>query len=237
LREESNQEGMDGISTRFIMKSIDCALSDSDKGFITPISIIDTIAKNCKEQIIDDAFKKECLTLLQDVVRKEYLRILENEIAKAFVAAYEEQAQSLFETYLDNAEAFAMRSKIKDKVPDEEMEPDEKFMATIEEAIGIVGSSKEGFRADVTAYMFAKVRRGETVNYTSYEPLKEAIESYLINSVKDMARIVTKSKTRDDKQKKKYNNMVKTMIDDYGYTEDSAEAILVYASNNLWRDS
>ena len=85
--------------------------------------------------------------------------------------------------------------------------------------------------------MFAKVRRGETVNYTSYEPLKEAIESYLINSVKDMARIVTKSKTRDDKQKKKYNNMVKTMIDDYGYTEDSAEAILVYASNNLWRDS
>ena len=237
LREESNHEGMDGISTRFIMKSIDCALSDSDKGFITPISIMDTIAKNCKEQIIDDAFKKECLTLLQDVVRKEYLRILENEIAKAFVAAYEEQAQSLFETYLDNAEAFAMRSKIKDKVTDEEMEPDEKFMATIEEAIGIVGSSKEGFRADVTAYMFAKVRRGETVNYTSYEPLKEAIESYLINSVKDMARIVTKSKTRDDKQKKKYNNMVKTMIDDYGYTEDSAEAILVYASNNLWRDS
>jgi len=26
-------------------------------------------------------------------------------------------------------------------------------------------------------------------------------------------------------------------IDDYGYTEDSAEEILVYASNNLWRDS
>ena len=52
-----------------------------------------------------------------------------------------------------------------------------------------------------------------------------------------MARIVNKSKTRDIKQKKKYNNMVKTMIDDYGYTEESAEEILVYASNNLWRDS
>lgn len=237
LREESNHEGMSGISTRFIMKSIDCALSDSDKGFITPISIMDTIAKNCKEQIVDDAFKQECLTLLQDVVRKEYLRILENEIAKAFVAAYEEQAQSLFETYLDNAEAFAMRSKIKDRITNEEMVPDEKFMTTIEEAIGIVGSAKEGFRADVTAYMFAKVRRGGTVDYRSYEPLKEAIESYLINSVKDMARIVTKSKTRDEKQKKKYNNMIKTMIDDYCYTEDSAEEILVYASNNLWRDS
>ena len=85
--------------------------------------------------------------------------------------------------------------------------------------------------------MFAKMRRGETVDYRSYGPLKEAIESYLINSVKDMTRIVTKSKTRDDDQQKKYSDMVQTMIDDYGYNEDSAEEILAYASNNLWRDS
>ena len=52
------------------------------------------------------------------------------------------------------------------------------------------------------------MRRKERVDYRSYEPLKEAIESYLINSVKDMARIVTKSKTRDDEQKKKYSEMV-----------------------------
>jgi hypothetical protein len=30
---------------------------------------------------------------------------------------------------------------------------------------------------------------------------------------------------------------VQTMIDEYGYDEDSAEEILTYASNNLWRDS
>ena len=60
---------------------------------------------------------------------------------------------------------------------------------------------------------------------------------YLISSVRDMARIVTKSKTRDDDQKKKYGDMVQTLIDEYGYNEDSAEEILTYASNNLWRDS
>ena len=81
------------------------------------------------------------------------------------------------------------------------------------------------------------MRRGTKIDYRSYEPLKEAIESYLISSVKDMARIVTKSKTRDDEQKKKYSEMVQTMIDEYGYTADSAEEILAYASNNLWRDS
>ena len=126
---------------------------------------------------------------------------------------------------------------MKDKVTKEEHEPDEQFLKSIEEQIGITGSAKEGFRSDVTAYMFAKMRRGEKVNYQSYEPLKEAIETYLISSVKSMARIVTKSKTRDDEQQKKYSEMVQTMMDEYGYNEDSAEEILAYASNNLWRDS
>jgi serine protein kinase len=163
--------------------------------------------------------------------------MLESEIAKAFITAYEEQAQSIFENYLDNAEAFTTKSKMKDRITKEEREPDESFMKAIEGSIGVSSSGREGFRADVTAYMFAKMRRNETIDYRSYEPLKEAIETYLISSVKDLARIVTKSKTRDDEQKQKYSTMVQTLIDDYGYTADSAEEILVYASNNLWRDS
>lgn len=237
LREEARGEGMKGISTRFIMKCVDNALSDSEKGYITPISIIDSVIKQVQEQLVDEEFMERCLELIQKIVRTEYLKILENEIAKAFVTAYEEQAQALFDTYLDNAEAHTTRQKIKDRVTKEEHEPDEKYMRAIEEQIGITGSSRDGFRTDVTAYMFAKMRRGEKVNYTSYEPLKEAIEGYLISSVKDMARIVTKSKTRDDEQQKKYSEMINTMIEEYGYTADSAEEVLTFASNNLWRDS
>ena len=237
LREEAPREGMSGISTRFITKALDSALTDSDKSMITPVSVIESLTAMVKEQIVDADFRENCLEIIQQTVREEYLRILETEIAKAFVSAYEEQAQSLFDSYLDNAEAYTTRQKLKDRVTKEEREPDERFMASIEEQIGIQGSAKDGFRGDVTAYMFAQMRRGSKVNYTSYEPLKEAIESYLITSVKDMARIVTKSKTRDDEQQKKYSEMVQTMIDEYGYNEDSAEEILAYASNNLWRDS
>jgi serine protein kinase len=237
LKEEHREEGMNGISTRFVMKAIDHALCDSDKGCVTPIGVMKSITKMVKEQIIDEDFRQKCLEIIQQTVREEYLRILETEIAKAFITAYEEQAQSLFDTYLDNAEAYTTRQKMKDSVTKEEREPDEKFMKSIEEVIGITGSSRQGFRSDVTAYMFAKMRRKEKVDYTSYEPLKEAIESYLINSVKDMARIVTKSKTRDDEQQKKHSDMIQTLMDDYNYNEESAEEILTYAANNLWRDS
>ncbi len=237
LKEEHRDEGMKGISTRFIMKAIDHALCEADTECVTPIGVMNSLTRMVKDQIVDEDFREKCLEIIQKTVREEYLRILETEIAKAFITAYEEQAQSLFDTYLDNAEAHTTNTKIRDRITGEERRADDTFMKSIEEVIGISGSAKEGFRKDVTAYMFAKMRRGEKVDWSSYEPLKEAIESYLINSVKDMARIVTKSKTRDDDQKQKYSDMVQTLIDEYGYNEASAEEILTYASNNLWRDS
>jgi serine protein kinase len=237
LREETREEGMTGISTRFIMKALDNALSDSEKNMISPISVIDALRKQVKEQVISEEDRSFYLELIEKTIRDEYLSILENEIAKAFIASYEEQAQSLFDSYLDNSESYTTRANVKDKVTKEEREPDENFMKAIEETIGIVGSARDGFRSDVTAYMFAKMRRGEKVDYTSYGPLRDAIESYLISSVRDIARIVTKSKSRDDDQRKKYSEMIKTLMDDYSYNEYSAEEVLRYASNNLWRDS
>ena len=237
LKDEARREGMTGISTRFIMKALDSALADSDKNMITPISIMESLTRQVKEQIIAEDVKENYLELIQKIIREEYLRILETEIAKAFITAYEEQAQSLFESYLDNAECYTTGANVKDKITREERAPDEKFMKSIEEMIGVVGSARDGFRSDVTSYMFSKMRRGETINFRSYGPLREAIEEYMIMSVKDIARIVTRSRSRDDDQKKKYGEMVATLIEEYGYNEDSAEEILTYASNNLWRDS
>jgi len=237
LRDEVEDEGMTGISTRFIMKAIDAALADSTKNMITPISIRDSLIKQVKEQIVNADVRAHCLQFLQKALHEEYLAILEKEITKAFVTAYEEQAESLFNNYLDHAEAFVNNTNVKDNVTNEDMEPDEKFLQSIEEQIGIKGSAKNNFRADITSYMFAKLRRGETIDWRSYGPLREAVESKLVSSVRDISRIVTKSKSRDNKQQKKFNAMVQTLMDDYGYSENSAEEVLKFASNNLWRDS
>ena len=237
LREEVRDEGMTGISTRFIMKAIDAALADSDRNMVTPISIRDALVKQVKEQVVVEDLREKYLSFLQKELHDEYLRLLEKEITKAFVSAYQEQAESLFNNYLDHADAYVNATKVKDNVTGEEMIADESFLASIEEQIGIVGSAKENFRADITAYMFAKLRRKETIDWSSYGPLREAIENKLLTSVRDISRIVTKSKSRDKKQQGKYNEMVQTLIDEYGYNEESANEIIKYASNNLWRDS
>jgi serine protein kinase len=237
LRDEARDEGMTGISTRFIMKALDSALSDSEKNMVTPVSIRDTLIKQVKEQIVVEDDRNRYLDFLGKTLHEEYLSILEKEITKAFVSAYDEQAEALFNNYLDHAEAYVNMATVKDSVTNEEIQPDENFMASIEEQIGITGTSKENFRVDITAFMFSKLRRGEKVDWQSYAPLKEAIESKLTSSVKQISRIITKSKSRDKKQQGKYNEMVKTLIDEYGYSEDSAEEVIKFAANNLWRDS
>lgn len=237
LRDEVRDEGMTGISTRFIMKAIDSALSDSEKNMVTPISIRDSLIKQVKDQIVVEDDRNRYLDFLGKTLHDEYLNILEKEITKAFVSAYDEQAESLFNNYLDHAEAYVNMTTVKDRVTNEEINPDENFLLSIEEQIGIIGTAKENFRVDITAFMFSKLRRGETVDWKSYAPLKEAIESKLTSSVKQISRIVTKSKSRDKKQQGKYNEMVQTLIDEYGYNEESAEEVIKFASNNLWRDS
>lgn len=237
LRDEARDEGMTGVSTRFIMKALDAALSDSDKNMVTPMSIRDALIKQVKDQIVVEEDRETYLHFLQKVLHDEYLVMLDREITKAFVSAYEEQAQSLFDNYLDHAEAYVNNAKVQDRVTNEELLPDEKFMASIEEQIGIVGTSRENFRVDIAAYMFAMLRRGETVEWKSYGPLKEAIENKLTASVRDISRIVTKSKSRNKKQQVKFDEMVGTLIEEYGYNEESAEEVIKFAANNLWRDS
>lgn len=236
LKEEVGpMEGMKGISTRFIIKAIDNALSNAEHKCINPLSVMESIIKSIKDMDISQDDKKKYLGYIQDTIRKEYNKILEKEITKAFIHSFQEQAESLFNNYIDNAEAYVNKTKLKDSATSEELEPDEEFMRSIEEQIGISESSAKGFRADVTSYMFYIVRSGGKMDYRSYEPLKEAIEKKLTASVKDLSRIITKSRVRDKDQDKKYNSMVNQM-EKNGYCPHCCDVILKYAANNLWKD-
>lgn len=205
LREEAGREGFEGISTRFIMKAIDNALSESEHDCINPIILLDSLAKSVKASDFGEEEKKKLMAYLQDVVRKEYNRILEKEVTKAFIHGYREQAEALFNNYLDHAEAFVNKSKLKDINTGEELDPDEEFLSSIEAQLGLTGNAAKGFRHDVTAYMFTLLRNNKKIEYECYEPLKEAIEKKLTASVRELSRIITQARVRDSEQSEKYN--------------------------------
>ena len=234
LQEDIKREGMFGISTRFIMKALDNALSQNPTS-IHPISVREALIAMVREADLAEDVRKQYLEFLQDTLHKAYLEMLEKDITKAFIYSYKEQAETLFQNYLDHAEAYVTKSKVRDPNTREELQPDEAFLKSIEEQIAIIGSAADGFRQEVIAYLWAATRRGERISYIAYEPLKEAIERKLMNSVRELSRIITKARTRDEEQQQKYDAMVKNLIEN-GYCEDSIDTILKYAANHLWRD-
>lgn len=234
LQEEARREGLFGVSTRFIMKALDNALTESPAG-INPINVREALINMVKDSELADDVRKQYLEILQDTLQKAYLETLEKEITKAFVYSFEEQAESLFQNYLDHTEAYVNKTSVKDRNTNEELQPDEGFLKSVEEQIAIVGSAADGFRQEVMAYLWAATRRNEKITYKSYEPLKEAIEKKLTSSVRDISRVITKSRTRDEDQLKKYSDLMQCLLDN-GYNEHSAEVILKYAANNLWKD-
>ncbi|MCE2484590.1 MAG: hypothetical protein J4F42_03695 [Desulfurellaceae bacterium] len=234
LREDAKREGMFGISTRFIMKALDNALSEGGSS-INPISVREALIRMVKAMDAPDDTRKQYLEFLQDVIHKEYLELLEKEITKAFVYSYQEQAETLFQNYLDHAEAYVNQTKVMDRNTKEELLPDEGFLKSIEEQIAIIGSAADGFRQEVIAYLWASSRRGDRVTYESYEPLKDAIEKKLMGSVRDISRVITKARTRDQDQQHKHGAMVQRLIE-LGYPEDSVDIVLKYAANHLWKD-
>ena len=170
-RTTPSAKGMIGISTRFIMKALDNALSDNVSGnCINPINVREALISMTKEADLPDDTRKQYLEFLQDTLHKEYLDLLEKEITRAFVYSYQEQAESLFQNYLDHAEAYVNKTKVRDRNTKEELQPDEGFLKSIEEQIAIIGSAAEGFRQEVIAYLWATLaarRKGQLYAATS----------------------------------------------------------------------
>src|SRR5438094_5679528 len=123
-----------------------------------------------KEADLSDDTRQKYFEFLQDTLHKEYLEILEKEITRAFVYSYQEQAEVLFQNYLDHAEAYVNKSKVKDRNTREELALDEAFMKSIEEQIAIIGSAADGFRQEVIAAPLSAYRRGGKIEYRTYEP-------------------------------------------------------------------
>ena len=65
--------------------------------------------------------------------------------------------------------------------------------------------------------------------------MKEAIEKKLFSDLKDVVKITTSSKTPDETQLKRVNEVVSRLIDHHGYCAVCANDLLTYVGSLLNR--
>ncbi|MEI7556073.1 hypothetical protein [Candidatus Chlorohelix sp.] len=235
LQEETVREGMDGISPRYVINQLSNILSRQGAKFITPIDALRALRDGLESHTSVTREERERYLNFISEVRKEYDEIAKKEVQKAFVYSFEESARTLLHNYLDNVEAYCNKARLKDPITEEELDPDETLMRSIEEQIGVTENAKKTFREEILIRISSLARRGQTFDYTSHERLKEAIEKKLFTDLKDIVKITTSIRTPDQEQLRKINDVIDRLVKEQGYTVDSANALLTYVGSLLNR--
>jgi serine protein kinase len=235
LQDEAEREGMDGISPRYVINRLSSALVREHVTCINPIDALRALRDGLEQHTSITREERERYLNFINEARKEYDEIARREVQRAFVYSFEESARTLLNNYLDNVEAFCNKTKIKDPITEEDMDPDEHLMRSIEEQIGITENAKKAFREEILIRISSLARRGQAFEYTSHERLKEAIEKKLFADLRDVVKITTSSKTPDAEQLKRINEVVNRLINEHGYCPVCANELLRYVGSLLNR--
>ncbi len=235
LQNEYTDEGMSGIDPRYVINRISSALIKEEKKCINALDLLRALKDGLDQHAAITKEDKEKYLNYISVARKEYDDIAKNEVQKAFVYSFEESAKTLLNNYLDNVEAFANNTRIKDPITGEELKPDERLMRSIEEQIGVSENAKKSFREEILIRISAYARKGKKFEYNSHNRLKEAIQKKLFEDLKDVVKITTSSKTPDESQLKKINQVSERLIEEHGYCPVCSNELLKYVGSLLNR--
>ncbi|KAF1680423.1 serine/threonine protein kinase PrkA [Bacillus mexicanus] len=235
MKKEFHDEGMSGIDPRYVINRISSTIIRKNMESINSLDVLRSLKEGLDQHPSISSEDKERYLNFISAARKEYDDIAKKEVQKAFVYSYEESAKTLMDNYLDNVEAYCNKNKLRDPLTGEEMNPDEKLMRSIEEQIGISENAKKAFREEILIRISAYARKGKRFDYNSHERLREAIQKKLFADLKDVVKITTSTKTPDEQQLKKVNEVVARLIDEHGYNSTSANELLKYVGSLLNR--
>ncbi len=233
LRKETVNEGMLGISPRYIQDKISNALvSDKTESSINPFIMMNELGSGLKaHSLISNDEERTRYRELLDVVRQEYEDIIKNEVQRA-ISADEEAISKLAANYIDHVKAYTQREKIRNKYTGQHEEPDERFMRSIEEKIDIADSRKDDFRTEIMNYIGALAIEGKAFRWDTNERLRKSLELKLFEDQKDTIKLTSLvSNVLDKETQEKIDIIKQRMIRNYGYNEESATDVLNYVAS------
>ena len=233
LRKDAKNEGLQGISPRYVQDKISNALVvNSDTTSLNAFMVINELDSGLKHHsLIGSDEVRERYRELVSVVKEEYTDIVKNEVQRA-IAADEEALARLCSNYIDNVKAYTQREKVKNKFTGADEEPDERLMRSIEERIDIPDTRKDDFRREIMNYIGALALDGKTFDYRTNERLQKALEMKLFEDQKDTIKLTSLVSNVVDADTQEKIDIVKSrLIRDYGYNDESATDVLQYVAS------
>ena len=234
IRADAPEEGLAGVSPRFVINALSSAITRSEVHSLTSMEVLLALKDSIESDARMDARQKRQWVDFLVTVRKDfYNRWVKEDVHKALFASFEEEAQSLLDKYLDEVEAYLDQREITDAITGDTRPPDERFLRSVEEKIKISDSGKLSFRQEVIRKAMIAFKAGQKFTLDSHSRLHEAIEQYLFEERRDVLRLVTSSARPDEEAQQKISAVQQRLTREYGYDTHSAQEALNYVTTLL----
>jgi len=234
LKTEAPDEGLAGVSPRFVINAISNAITRGNARSLTSMELLlalkDAIDSDAR---IDAKQKKQWFDHLVTARKEFYNRWVKEDVHRALFASFEDEGQQLLEKYLDEIEASLDQRQVTDPMTGENRAPDERFLRSVEEKIKVSESGKQSFRQEVVRKAMVAFKAGEKFRLGSHARVREAIEQYLFEERRDVLRLVTSTNRPDDEARQKISVVQERLVKEYGYDEHSAQEALNYVTTLL----
>jgi len=233
LKREAVDEGMHGISPRYIQDKISNAIvAHPDEDSVNPFMVLHELEAGLRHHsLITSQEQLQHYKELLAVVKEEYEDIVKNEVQRA-IAADEDALARLCSNYIDNVKAYTQREKVRNRYTGNYEEPDERLMRSVEEKIDIPEGRKDDFRREIMNYIGALAIDGKRFDYKTNERLQKALELKLFEDQKDTIKLTSLVSNVMDKATQEKIDVVKSrLIRNYGYNESSATDVLTFVAS------
>ena len=220
MRRRHPDEGMEGLSPRYVMNRLSAAVEDPSIACLSPLRALDLLWNGLKENVsLDLESRKMYLGFVTDSVF-EYGNRAVRDVQRAYKEGFEESATDLLEDYLSNVEAFCAGEDYA-----------ERDLRDLEKQTGISERNRPDFRHEIHRYFSNLKSRGIAHDYASEGRLKSAIESRLLPDRRTIDRTLTRPRpARQRAEWRRLRSAIYTrLIDNYGYCGACASDVIRYA--------
>lgn len=249
----SDYEGRYGASPREMKMILLSASQNPRYAFLSPEAVFEEL-----EELVRDASVFPFLQMKADgdyyrhdnfiqTVRSRYLDILEAEVLDAMGLVDSTRYLELFSRYVDHVSQRLKGEKVLNKSTNTYEQPDEKFLAEVEEMFGVeiqnANEFREGIMGSIAAYSID--HPGERVDFQRVFPnffsgmrkkffeerqktVSKIMNDVLIYAMGDKTELNVAEKTSVE-------TTLHQLVERYGYREDSAQAAVAFLYANRYK--
>jgi len=235
MRRHQPEDGMSGLSPRYVMNRLGAVAGDSELGCILPLAVLDSLWRGLGENVSLAADEQAKFLGIVQTSASEYSDLAVKDVQRAYEEEFETAATMLFDSYLRNIEEFVKRETEGEGRPQRGRDSSERDMREIERSIGVTERSKAEFRREMKGLNDAWKAKGLPFTYTTDGRLHAAIEAKLFPSRRQLTSALTQPRfARQRVEWARRRSVIGTrLVEKYEYCAICAEDVIEYVTQVL----